>query len=84
MSKPFLGRNAIIDAIKSQERTNAIQKREGLQAHPMTFTVCGCPDPNCAGWHAIQTDRKMPTSDECDEILKAANKTRKAKKANKT
>lgn len=77
MSNPFLGRAAIVDIIKSCERTNAIQKREGLTEHPVRFTVCGCPDPNCGGWHTIETDRQVPTSDECVQILKADNAARK-------
>ena len=40
MSHPFLGRSAIVDIIKSKERTNAIQKREGLTDRPVRFTVC--------------------------------------------
>jgi len=46
MTGRFLERGAIVDIIKSQERTNAIQKRGGLSKHPVRFTVCGCPDPN--------------------------------------
>ena len=77
MSNPFLGRAAIVDIIKSRERTNAIQKREGLTEHPVRFTVCGCPDPNCGGWHTIETDRKVPTPDECAQILQADSSARK-------
>ncbi|GAA5177207.1 hypothetical protein GCM10025771_13850 [Niveibacterium umoris] len=80
MSRPFLGRSAIVDIIKSNERTNAIQKREGLTGHPVRFTVCGCPDPNCGGWHTIETDRKIPSQEECAEIIKADNAARKTKK----
>ena len=80
MSTPFLGPGAITDIVKSKERTNSIQKREGLTEHPVTFTVCGCPDPNCGGWHTIETDRKIPSADECKAILKADNKARKKKK----
>ena len=79
MSRPFLGRSAIVDIIKSLERTNAIQKREGLADHPVRFTVCGCPDPNCGGWHTIEVDRKVPTPDECDKLIKANNQDRKRK-----
>ena len=46
MSRPFLSRSAIVDVIKSEERMNSIQKRNGTD-HPVRFTVCGCPDPNC-------------------------------------
>jgi hypothetical protein len=61
MSYPFLGRSAIIDSIKSKDRTNAMQKREGLTDHAVRFTVCGCPDPNCGGWHTIAADRMIPS-----------------------
>ena len=80
MSNPFLGRAAIVDIIKSRERTSAIQKREGLTEHPVRFTVCGCPDPNCGGWHTIETDRKVPTADECTQILHADSSARKRAK----
>lgn len=83
MSCPFLGRSAIVDIIKSKERTNAIQKREGLTDRPVRFTVCGCPDPNCGGWHTIETDRTVPSTDECTAIIKADNSARKSKKQHK-
>lgn len=84
MSRPFLGRSAIVDIVKSKERTNAIQKREGLADYPVKFTVCGCPDPNCGGWHTIETGRKVPTSLECEAAIKADNAARRRKKnANK-
>lgn len=78
MSRPFLSRAAIADIIKSRERTNAIQRREGLTEHPVRFTVCGCSTPNCGGWHTIETDRKVPSPEECVEIFKAANAARKS------
>ena len=71
MAGKFLKLGAIVDIIKSQERTNAIQKRDGLSKHPVRFTVCGCPDPSCGGWHTIVTDRQVPTADECDALLRA-------------
>lgn len=80
MSRPFLGRSAIVDIIKSKERTNAIQKREGLTDRPVRFTVCGCPDPNCGGWHTIETDRTIPSPQECAAIIKADNSARKRRK----
>ena len=70
MPGKFLKRGAIVDVIKSQERTNAMQKRDGLSKHPVRFTVCGCPDPNCGGWHTIVTDRQVPTADECEVLLR--------------
>jgi hypothetical protein len=82
MSRPFLSRSAIVDIIKSKERTNAIQKREGQTDRPVRFTVCGCPYPNCGGWHTIETDRFTPSSEECAAIIKVDNSTRKRKKSN--
>ena len=85
MTGKFLRRGAIVDTIKSEHRTNAIQKREGLTMHPVTTTSCGCPDPNCGCWHTIQTECTIPTSEEADEDLATANKVRKAsKRANKS
>lgn len=80
MSRPFLSRSAIADVIKSQERTNAIQKRDGLTGHPIRFTVCGCPDPNCGGWHTIKTSATIPTAEECAAIIKTDNALRKGRK----
>ncbi|MES2260088.1 MAG: hypothetical protein V4724_16320 [Pseudomonadota bacterium] len=65
----FMMRGAIVDMIKSEERTNAIQKRNGTN-FAVTATVCGCPDPNCGGWHTIREERTLPTADEADATLK--------------
>ena len=80
MAGKFLRRGAIVDTIKSEHRTNAIQKREGLTMHPVTVTSCGCPDPNCGCWHTIRTERSIATPEEADTDLAAANKLRKAMK----
>jgi hypothetical protein len=80
MSKPFLGRAAIIDVIKGRERTNAMQKREGLTDHPVRFTICGCPSPNCAGWHTVEMDRRVPSPEECAQIIRTHNALRRRKK----
>ena len=77
MPGKFLSRGALVDLIKSQERTNAIQKRDGLTQHPVRITVCGCPDPNCGGWHTILTGKKVPTEDECRSILQHEKAKRK-------
>ncbi|RYX80093.1 hypothetical protein EON83_30090 [bacterium] len=79
MSRPFLSRSAIVDVIKSQERTNSIQKREGLTGHPIRFTVCGCNNPGCAGWHTIKTEQTIPSAEECAAIIKSDNSARKKK-----
>ena len=77
MSGKFMRRGAIIDTIKSEERTNSIQKREDLINHPVHTTVCQCPDPNCGAWHEILTDRTLPTEKDCVEILIKHNQEKK-------
>ena len=77
MAGKFLRRGAIIDTIKSEQRTNAIQKRKGLSQHPVTVTSCGCPDPNCGAWHTIRTERTIPTTEECRTLLNEDSHTRK-------
>jgi len=80
MAGKFLNRGAIVDVIKSEERTNAIQKRDGLTNHPVHFTTCGCPDPDCGGWHTIDLGRTLPTAADCGDIIRADNKARKPPK----
>ena len=80
MAGKFLRRGAIIDTIKSEQRTNAIQKREGLKKHPVQVTSCGCPDPNCGAWHTIQTDRTIPTEEEAKQLLAQDKQKRKYRK----
>ena len=77
MASKFLPRGALIDLKKSEERTNALRKREGLERHPVRLVVCGCPDPNCGGWHTILTDRLIPAPEECRVLLGQHNKLRK-------
>lgn len=77
MTGKFLRHGALVDLIKSQERTNAIQKREGLSLHAVRTTVCGCPDPNCGGWHSIAKEATIPTECECVSILKEEKASRK-------
>jgi hypothetical protein len=80
MTGKYLRRGAIIDTLKSEERTNAIQKRDGLTMHPVSVTSCGCPAPNCGAWHTIITERTLPTVAECEDIIKVNNKIRKTAK----
>lgn len=77
MAGKFLRRDAIIDVVKSAERTHAIQKRDGLSGHPVRFTTCGCPDPSCGGWHTIDLRHTVPTAERCDDIIRADNRRRK-------
>lgn len=80
MAGKFLRHGAIVDTIKSEHRTNAIQKREGLTRHPVTVTSCGCPDPNCGCWHTIRVERTVPTPEQAIKRLAEDNKVRKAAK----
>ena len=77
MSGKFLGKDAIVDLKKSEERINAIRKRDGKENHPTRAVVCGCPDPACGGWHVIDEDRTIPSEEECDEIVKKHNSQNK-------
>ncbi|MFI4861861.1 MAG: hypothetical protein ACIAXF_14405 [Phycisphaerales bacterium JB063] len=77
MAGKFLKPEAIADTVRSEQRMNAVQKREGLTQHPVTVTSCGCPDPACGCWHTIQTDRTLPTPDECDELIQKHNQAKK-------
>ena len=70
MTGKFLRHDALVHLIKSQERTNAIQKRDGLTLHAVRTTVCGCSDPSCGGWHTIAKEATIPNEGECLLILK--------------
>jgi len=65
----FLKRNAIVDLVKSNDKTNSLQARNGGPRYHVDTIVCGCPDDNCGGWHAIRMDRPLPSSKEADETL---------------
>lgn len=74
----FLERDAIIDTIKSEERTNARQNRSGKPKHHVGVTSCGCPDPNCGAFHTIELERPLPTEQEALETLRKNRQNRKA------
>lgn len=80
MAGKFLRRGAITDTITSEQRTNAIQKRQGLKKHPVRVTPCGCPDPNCGAWHTILTDRAVPSDEEAKQLLASDKQKRKHRK----
>jgi hypothetical protein len=77
MAGKFLKRGAIIDSVKSEHRTNAIRKREGLTRHPISAHSCGCTDPNCGAFHLIRTERTIPTTEEAIATLVRDKKARK-------
>lgn len=78
MAGKFMNRNAVINTIKDQERTNAEQKRSGTQNH-VTATICQCGDPDCGAFHTIDKDRPLPSNQKCEDILKAHNWRKKTK-----
>jgi len=81
MSGSFLRPKEIYDLKKSEERTNAIRQREGKENFHVHTVVCGCSDPTCGGWHKIDESRKLPTKEECEQLLKEHNKDKKSKNA---
>jgi hypothetical protein len=76
----YLGREAIVDAIKSEHRVNSLRKRLKLKSHPIRFTVCGCTDPGCAGWHRIDLTVKEPSESEVKAIIKTGKSKYKGEK----
>jgi hypothetical protein len=80
MAGKFLSRDAIIDTVKSEARTNAIRKRSGLEKHPLRVTSCGCPDPGCGAYHTIDTSRTIPSPEECAARLVVDNQRRRSEK----
>jgi hypothetical protein len=83
MAGKFLRRDAIIDTVKDEHRTNAIRKREGKTRHPVSVVSCGCPAPNCGAFHIIRTEQKIPTAAEADALLSAHKKSRKLTRSRK-
>jgi hypothetical protein len=81
MAGKFLNGKQMYDLKKSEERTNAIQKREGKEGYQVDAVVCGCPCPTCGGWHTIDETRPLPTREECEELLKEHNKSNTNKNA---
>jgi dissimilatory sulfite reductase (desulfoviridin) alpha/beta subunit len=71
MAGKFLSGAAMYDTKKSEERTNAEQKRSGQQFH-VRVTSCGCPDPACGAFHVIETDRPLPSQSEAAATLQQA------------
>ncbi|MCJ9720114.1 hypothetical protein MOV66_02500 [Agrobacterium sp. SHOUNA12C] len=77
MSSKFLSRGAIIDTIKSAERMNALQKRNGSNRYHVDAISCGCPDPNCGAFHRLRLERLLPTAEEAEATLRIHSKTHK-------
>ena len=79
MPGKYLTPGEISDLKRSQDKINSLQKREGKSDFHTELTVCGCPDPNCGGWHTIDLDRPLPTETAADNLLKADNRRSKSK-----
>lgn len=73
MAGKFMNRNAIINTIKSQERVNAQQKRDGTNFH-VEAVVCQCSDPDCGAFHRIDTERPLPSRAESEKAIKQHKK----------
>lgn len=71
MAGKFLSRNAIIDTIKSEARMNSLQNRSAGPRYHVDTVSCGCPDDNCGAFHAIRSDRPLPSPGEADATLRA-------------
>jgi len=72
----FLRRDAIVELIRSEDRTNGIQRRNGKIRYHVDTVLCGCPADDCGGWHTIREARPLPTADEADTILKSRKRDR--------
>jgi hypothetical protein len=84
MTGKFLTPGEIADLKRSQDKTNSLQKREGTVKFHTNLIVCGCPDPNCGGWHTVVKERPLPSESLVKEILKADNKRPKTKSRRRT
>ena len=78
MAGKFLGRAAVVDLVKSEQAANARRKREGTTHHSIRAVICGCTDPNCGGWHVVDSERTTPTPAEADAMLAADKRVRTA------
>lgn len=79
MSGKFLTPGEMADLKRSQDKVNSLQKRESSTGFHTELTVCGCPDPNCGGWHTVVTSRPLPSTDAAIELLKADSKRKTSK-----
>lgn len=79
MAGMFLNGKQVYDLKKSEERTNAILKRQGKENFHIYPVICGCDCPSCGGWHVIDETRPLPTKEECEVILNNHNATNKDK-----
>lgn len=76
----FLQRGAIIDTLKSEERTNALQRRSGQTRYHVHVVSCGCPDENCGAFHRVDNTRPLPSEAEANQTLARDHRQRKIAK----
>lgn len=76
----FLKRGAIIETIKSEERTNALQCRSGQTRYHVDVVSCGCPDDNCGAFHRVHKNRPLPSGADADQTLASDQRQRKIAK----
>ena len=79
MAGKFLKRNAIIDTLKSAEKVNSIQARQGKERYHVDTVPCGCPDDNCGAFHIVKTDRPLPSATEADATLLARRRAKRGR-----
>ena len=79
MTGKFLTPGEMADLKRSQDKTNTAQKRDGTTEFHTDLIVCGCPDPNCGGWHAVDINRPLPNEEMAKQLLKDDNKRLKPK-----
>ena len=87
MAGKLMGRDAIIDLVKSEHRANARRRREGLTRHPVVGFVCGCPSPSCGGGGTRSSrngpSRPQPRRTRLSSPIKATRKaSKRVRKAN--
>jgi hypothetical protein len=79
MAGKFLKRNAIIDTLKSAEKVNSIQARQGKERYHVDTVPCGCSDDNCGAFHIVRTDRPLPSATEADSTLLAQRRAKRGR-----
>jgi len=80
MTGKFLTPGEIADLKRSQDKVRSLQKREGTTEFHSELIVCGCPDPDCGGWHVVVKERPLPNENTAKTLLAADNKRPKPKK----
>jgi hypothetical protein len=74
MSGKYLTSGEIADLKRSQDKVNSLQNREKTKGFHTELIVCGCPDPNCGGWHTVDASRPLPSAEAAVSTLKKRKK----------